>query len=126
VILDEPTAGVDPLGIAEFASLIRQLKARGKTVVIVSHLLEPVAELCDRVVMLDRGRAIFDSAAAEPADDMERMTLQLDRLTPPELRELQEWLVARGRAPARVGLSRMRLEEIFVRQVKAARDRGRA
>ena len=58
LILDEPTAGVDPVGSAEMAELILSLKARGKTVLITSHLLGQIEELCDRVAILDRGRQI--------------------------------------------------------------------
>ncbi len=65
LILDEPTAGVDPVGAAAMEKLIRELKARGKTIVITSHLLGQMEELCDRVGILDRGRLILESAISE-------------------------------------------------------------
>lgn len=84
LILDEPTAGVDPVGAAEMGELIRGLKARGKTILITSHLLGQMEELCDRVAILDRGRLIFESAVAElgvrePAA-LEAPRVRLDRL----------------------------------------------
>ncbi len=65
VILDEPTAGVDPIGSAEISELILQLKARGKTVLITSHLLGQIEEICDRVAILDRGRLMLEGAVSE-------------------------------------------------------------
>jgi len=58
VLLDEPASGLDPEGRLELNRLIRDLAARGKTVVFSSHLLTPVAELCDRLALLGRGRLL--------------------------------------------------------------------
>src|SRR5688572_16156349 len=56
VILDEPTAGLDPIGCREVKDLILALAARGKTVVLSSHLLADVEDVCDRVVIYYGGR----------------------------------------------------------------------
>lgn len=56
VILDEPTSGLDPIGTAEVKDLIVQLKAQGKTVLLCSHLLADVEDVCDRIAILYRGR----------------------------------------------------------------------
>jgi ABC-2 type transport system ATP-binding protein len=58
LILDEPTAGVDPAGSRQIRDLILQLKDRGKTILLTSHLLEQVQEVCDRVGILARGRLV--------------------------------------------------------------------
>ena len=58
VILDEPTAGIDPIGSAEIGDAIRAMKARGKTVVLCSHLLGQIEELCDRVAIMNRGKLV--------------------------------------------------------------------
>lgn len=55
LILDEPTSGLDPIGCKEIKDLIRFLQKRGKTVVISSHLLSDVQDLCDRVLILYGG-----------------------------------------------------------------------
>jgi len=57
VILDEPTSGLDPIGCREVKDLILALAARGKTVILSSHLLSDVEDVCDRVVILYGGRA---------------------------------------------------------------------
>ena len=55
VIMDEPTTGMDPIGIAEIKSLIRHLKEKRKTVVMCSHRLKDVEDVCDRVMILYGG-----------------------------------------------------------------------
>ncbi len=56
VILDEPTAGLDPIGCREVKDLIRALARRGKTIILSSHLLTDVEDVCDRVVIYYGGR----------------------------------------------------------------------
>lgn len=56
LILDEPTSGLDPLGCKEVKDLILMLKKRGKTVLITSHLLSDVEDVCDRVIILYGGK----------------------------------------------------------------------
>ena len=56
IILDEPTSGLDPIGCREMKDLILALKRRGKTVILSSHLLADVEEVCDRVAILYGGR----------------------------------------------------------------------
>ncbi len=56
LILDEPTSGLDPLGCKEVKDLILTLKKRGKTVLITSHLLSDIEDVCDRVIILYGGK----------------------------------------------------------------------
>lgn len=56
LILDEPTSGLDPIGCREVKDLILLLKKRGKTVIVTSHLLSDVEEVCDRVIVLYGGQ----------------------------------------------------------------------
>lgn len=58
VVLDEPTAGVDPAGSRQIRDLIFDLKRRGITVILTSHLLEQVQEVCDRIGILARGSLV--------------------------------------------------------------------
>ena len=58
VIFDEPTSGLDPIGRREIKDLILELKKRGKTVFLSSHLLADVEDLCDRIAILYGGRLI--------------------------------------------------------------------
>jgi len=65
LILDEPTAGVDPEGAEEMGQLILALKALGKTILITSHLLDQMEEICDRVAILDRGELLCEGSVTE-------------------------------------------------------------
>lgn len=65
VVLDEPTNGLDPVGIREFRGLVDSLVAGGATVVISSHLLGEVQQICSDVVVLSGGRVVADVAVAD-------------------------------------------------------------
>ena len=58
IVLDEPTDGVDPVGRREIRDRLRALKARGKTVLINSHLLSEIEMICDRVEILNKGKIV--------------------------------------------------------------------
>ena len=58
VLLDEPTNGLDPAGMVEVRSLIRDLGTGGRTVILSSHLLHEVEQVCDRVAIISKGRLI--------------------------------------------------------------------
>ncbi len=61
VLLDEPTAGLDPSGREEMLALVARLGSFGIAVVLATHLLDDVAQVCDHVVMLDAGRLVTDA-----------------------------------------------------------------
>lgn len=65
LMLDEPTAGLDPGGVREVASLVRELSADGVTVLLSSHQIVEVEEICHSYTVLRRGRVVWDGAAAE-------------------------------------------------------------
>jgi ABC-type multidrug transport system ATPase subunit len=65
ILLDEPASGLDPEGRLAVSRLIRDLAARGKTVVFTSHLVTTAAELCDRLVILGRGRLLAEGTPGE-------------------------------------------------------------
>ena len=65
LILDEPTSGLDPLGCREVKDLILTLKKRGKTVLVTSHLLSDVEDVCDRVIILYGGKVRATGALSD-------------------------------------------------------------
>ncbi|MEV6275622.1 ABC transporter ATP-binding protein [Nocardia sp. NPDC051832] len=65
LILDEPTNGFDPAGMAEMRQLITDLAARGHTILLSSHLLAEVQEICDRVGVINGGKLLAESTVAE-------------------------------------------------------------
>lgn len=65
VVLDEPTAGVDPVGAEAIAAIVRALKDQGKTVLLCSHLLSQVERVCDRVAILHRGALVREGGLGD-------------------------------------------------------------
>lgn len=59
LILDEPTNGLDPMGIAEIRELIRKIAAGGKTIILASHLLDEVQKVCTHFAVLQRGNLVY-------------------------------------------------------------------
>ena len=80
LILDEPTSGLDPLGCREVKDLIKLLKKRGKTVIVTSHLLSDIEDVCDRVIILYGGQIRAQGTLNE------LLTIEgTDRITTPHL-----------------------------------------
>ena len=67
LVLDEPTNGLDPAGIAEFRLMIRALVSEGRTVMLSSHLLDEVERICDVAAIVDRGRIVAQGPVGELA-----------------------------------------------------------
>jgi ABC-2 type transport system ATP-binding protein len=65
LILDEPATGLDPAGMRDMRSLIRRLAGEGITVLLSSHQLPEVQDLCDRVAIVDKGRVVYEGALAD-------------------------------------------------------------
>jgi len=65
LILDEPATGLDPAGMRDMRALIRRLAAEGITVLLSSHQLPEVQDLCDRVAIVDSGRVVYEGALAD-------------------------------------------------------------
>jgi ABC-2 type transport system ATP-binding protein len=65
LILDEPATGLDPAGMRDMRALIRRLADQGITVLLSSHQLPEVQELCDRVAIVDSGRVVYEGALAD-------------------------------------------------------------
>ena len=65
LVLDEPVAGLDPVGRKELLQMLRQLNQKGMTIVLVSHNMEDVAEYADRVIVMNQGTVDFDGKTAE-------------------------------------------------------------
>jgi len=65
LLLDEPASGLDPRARIELMEILRELRRMGKTIFISSHILSELAELCDSVTIIDRGRVKYSGAMKE-------------------------------------------------------------
>jgi len=70
LILDEPASGMDPRARAEMKGILRTLREMGKSVLISSHILPELAEMCDSLTILDHGELVFSGAVEELSDRM--------------------------------------------------------
>lgn len=141
LILDEPFLGLDPVNVNLLEGLIQELQNEGKTVLLSTHQMNLVEALCDRIVLINRGRAVLYG----PLDDIKRrhsphavrlrtsaslpslpgvarveqrddtFTLTLENITP---QELLRTLVERGITVEAFEVATMPLEEIFIAVVR--------
>ncbi len=70
LILDEPASGMDPRARAEMKGILRTLREMGKTVLISSHILPELAEMCDSLTILDHGQLVFSGSVEALSDRM--------------------------------------------------------
>jgi ABC-2 type transport system ATP-binding protein len=80
IILDEPTNGLDPQGTREMRALIPELAAEGRTVVLCSHLLHEVEQVCDRVAIFQRGRVIAQGRTRELVAERAEIEIRLPEI----------------------------------------------
>jgi len=123
VVLDEPTAGVDPAGSHQIRDLILDLKKRGKTVLLTSHLLEQVQEICDRVGIMARGEMIREGALTDLVSVKNQTEFVIENATP-EIRSQIEHLLQNS--PAKLLSTRQpqrSLESVFLELTAPSADR---
>lgn len=116
LVLDEPTAGVDPIGSRTIRDIILELKQRGMTVFLCSHLLEQVQEICDRVGILYQGSLIAEGSMDELTRDTRRSEVILRNPSPELLAELQR---VAGDAWESCSPARNSLEKVFLDGIRA-------
>ncbi|MBR4957228.1 MAG: ABC transporter ATP-binding protein [Lentisphaeria bacterium] len=94
LILDEPTSGLDPLGCREVKDLIMALKRRGKTVVVTSHLLSDIEDICDRVIILYGGKIRATGTLNELLTMKQETRIVTPELPPEAMKKMLELLRA--------------------------------
>ena len=78
LILDEPTNGLDPMGIAEIRELIKKIAANGKTIILASHLLDEVQKVCSHFAILRKGNLIHSGPVEEVSKGTETIEVRAD------------------------------------------------
>ncbi|MCI5778829.1 MAG: ABC transporter ATP-binding protein [Lentisphaeria bacterium] len=122
LILDEPTSGLDPLGCREVKDLILALKKRGKTVLVTSHLLSDVEDVCDRVIILYGGRIRAEGALDQLLAVRDETRILTPQLPPAAMEKLLALLRENlDGEEFRIDHPRRTLEEFFLDVVAQAR-----
>lgn len=120
VILDEPTAGVDPVGSRQIRDLILRLRDEGYTVFLCSHLLEQVQEVCDRVGILFEGRMRREGSLEELIAIEGQTTLTLEGASADLIAGIRKLVGAQSDQGAKIiaeGHPRTSLEHLFIQIV---------
>lgn len=123
VLLDEPTSGLDPLGTRDMKDMILELRDKGKTVVMSSHLLADVQDVCDRIAILFRGELKVLGSVKELLEAKEETQLLTSNLSPDAVSEVEAVLRKHGAALKSVSHPTSTLEELFLRTVAESEAR---
>jgi ABC-2 type transport system ATP-binding protein len=122
VILDEPTAGVDPVGSASIGRMIHAMRDKGKTIVLCSHLLGQVEQVCDRVANMDRGKLLLEGAVEDVLSRRDRHVMTIEAMTPAARAAAEAALEAHGAKVTSIIHPRRSLEDLFRELVTGSRD----
>ena len=114
LVLDEPTAGVDPTGAREIRDLILDLKTRGITVLLSSHLLGQVQEICDRVGILANGVLVREGPLSELLGVENQTQFVLENAGPELVDEIEKLAARFGARVIERGPPRTSLEQLFL------------
>ncbi len=121
LLLDEPTAGLDPLGCRDVKDLILALADRGKTVILTSHLLADVEDVCDELLIMYGGRVQAFGAAEDLLAEKDRLQIIMPRGNAAALAKIRETLAAEFEpAAVEVGAPTRTLENYFLDVVREA------
>jgi len=124
LVLDEPTSGLDPIGCREVKDLVRTLAKTGVTVLMTSHLLADVEDVCDRVAILDRGVLRSEGKISELLRQPEAVRFQIEGLDDEAAAAVRRELEARVGRRVQQDYPALSLESYFL-QVVAQEGRVR-
>ena len=121
LILDEPTAGVDPVGSRRIRDLILELKQQGITIVVTSHLLEQIQEVCDRVGIMSNGRMVKEGALRDLISVENQTEIVLEDADPALLEEVRRLVQGRAKLVS-LGRPNTTLEKLFLESTTQTGD----
>lgn len=117
ILLDEPTTGLDPIGTREMKDLIVSLKNQGKTVLLCSHLLADVQDVCDRITILFRGKMQTLGHVHDLLQVRDTTQISANGMTPAQIADVQQYMSRMG-VNSEVTHPTTTLEELFMRIVR--------
>ncbi|MBT4530099.1 MAG: ABC transporter ATP-binding protein [Phycisphaerae bacterium] len=124
LILDEPTSGLDPIGTRQVKDLLIELKCRGKTILLSSHLLSDVEDVCDQMAILYGGKIHAEGTAEELLVDSEHTVIKVPRVhNDGTITKIEQILAeSEGTSIDSVQQPRQNLESFFISIVEKARE----
>lgn len=124
LILDEPTSGMDPIATDDVKKVIRQLRDRGKTILLCSHLLADVQDVCDRVAMMYGGKIRREGGLDGLLQVQEKTTITTGALANISDEQIVAALEKLGVTDVALDHPRRTLEQVFLEMVDEAQKEG--
>jgi ABC-2 type transport system ATP-binding protein len=124
LILDEPTTGLDPIGTRQIKDLIIKLAERGKTILLCSHLLADVEDVCDRIAILYGGKIQSQGRVRDLLQQTNKRQITTDAISDTTVEKIER-LVQKENAECVVTSPMDRLETFFIRIVTAAQQQAK-
>ncbi len=122
VILDEPTSGLDPISSRQIKDLILELKERGKTVLLSSHLLADVQAVCDRICILHQGQTKEYGSVRDILVKRDSVSLTFKDLSDETRKKIEDLAAADGARLVHSENTLETLEDVFLRKVQDSGD----
>jgi ABC-2 type transport system ATP-binding protein len=123
VLLDEPTSGLDPLGTRDMKDMILKLRDEGKTVVMCSHLLADVQDVCDRIAILFQGELKELGTVDELLTEQDETQLLTSKLNDEAVDEIKAVLAKHNADMRSVTQPKNSLEDLFLKTVRTSQER---
>jgi ABC-2 type transport system ATP-binding protein len=124
LILDEPTTGLDPIGTRQIKDLILELKKRGKTVLLCSHLLADVEDVCDRIAILYGGKIQAEGHVKDLLQQTSKKQITTGDISDTTVEKIKE-LIQNEQADCVVTSPMDKLETFFINTVATAQQQAR-
>ena len=125
LILDEPTTGLDPIGTRQIKDLVLKLAQRGKTILLCSHLLADVEDVCDRIAILYGGKIQTQGQVKELLQQTNKRQIVTDAISDATVEKIKE-LVHNESALCEVTSPMDKLETFFIRTVETAQKQAKS
>ncbi len=126
IILDEPTSGLDPIGIRDTKDMIVELRDRGKTVLLCSHLLTDVQDICDRVAILDKGKLQISGTIDELLSRKDVVEILIQNISNEALIDVERFIKEKHGDVVSINNSSSTLEELFLKTYAANNSNSKA
>lgn len=123
VMLDEPTSGLDPLGTDDMKRMILELKEQGKTVLMCSHLLADVQDVCDRIAILYGGELKVMGRVEDLLKEQDETQIMTSRLSDEAIKEIEQVVAKHNGKVGTVDHPTATLESLFLKTVQESKDR---